>query len=119
MLPRYQLGKLFFPQHSPFSTPGKSILKTVTMTTGEFEYDNIFRLSPDQEEGIPYKRTAYTLWIVFVIVMPILLANMLVNSSYYLCCCYEYCYCFKVGLAVDDIEKIRREATLAEFKLKV
>lgn len=29
-------------RRSPFSTPGRAIIKTMTMTTGEFEYDDIF-----------------------------------------------------------------------------
>ncbi len=72
-------------QRSPFSTPARSLLKTMTMTTGEFEFDTIFRQDPagesDDAEEIPFRTISYILWIVFVIIMPILLTNMLVRYN--------------------------------------
>ena len=58
----------------------------MTMTTGEFEYDGIFRQAPGGVDGreveelgeIPYPPVSYLLWIVFIILMPILLTNLLV-----------------------------------------
>ena len=54
----------------------------MTMATGEFEFDSIFRQAPaggrDNAEEIPFPPVSYILWIVFVIIMPILLTNMLV-----------------------------------------
>ena len=74
---------LFLPlyQRTPFSTPARSLLKTITMTTGEFEFDSIFRQSPEvnRGEGIPYPPISYILWIAFIILMPILLTNLLVS----------------------------------------
>ena len=55
------------------------------MTTGEFEFDSIFRQDPtgesDNAEEIPFPPISYILWIVFIIIMPVLLTNMLVNNS--------------------------------------
>ena len=57
------------------------------MTTGEFDFDDIFRQAPngdsDSEPEIAFPEVSSTLWIVFIIVMPILLTNMLVSVSYY------------------------------------
>ena len=53
------------------------------MTTGEFEFDEIFRQSPngdsDDESEIQFEVVSYILWIIFIVVMPILLTNMLVS----------------------------------------
>ncbi|CAI8048714.1 Transient receptor potential cation channel subfamily A member 1 homolog [Geodia barretti] len=90
----------------PFSTPARSLLKTMTMTTGEFEYDGIFRqapggIDPGTVREIPFPPVTYILWIVFIILMPILLTNLL------------------VGLAVDDIKGILEAAVLKRLALKV
>ena len=54
----------------------------MTMATGEFDFDPIFRQDPtgarDNAEEIPFPPVSYILWIVFIIIMPILLTNMLV-----------------------------------------
>ena len=58
----------------------------MTMTTGEFEFDGIFRQSAggiDVREvlalgEIAFPQISYLLWIVFIILMPILLTNLLV-----------------------------------------
>ena len=58
------------------------MLKIVTMTTGELDFDSIYRQDPagrsDDAEEIPFPPISYMLWIVFIIIMPILLNNMLV-----------------------------------------
>ena len=75
------------PQRQPFSTPARSLLKTMTMTTGEFEYDGIFRQAPGGIDAammvreIPFPPVTYILWIVFIILMPILLTNLLVCNQ--------------------------------------
>ena len=52
------------------------------MTTGELDFDSIFRQDPaggsDDAEEVPFPPISYMLWIVFVIIMPVLLNNMLV-----------------------------------------
>ena len=70
---------------SPFADPARSILKTMTMTTGEFEFDDIFQQTPggvmslEEIPGpIPFPIVSYILWIIFLILMPILLTNLLV-----------------------------------------
>lgn len=56
----------------------------MTMTTGEFEYDAIFRQFPggsDSDsitEEIPFPGVSFLIWIIFLILMPILLTNLLV-----------------------------------------
>ena len=79
---------LIFLQRSSFASPGRSIVKTITMTTGEFEYDSIFRQAPGGVEAddvnelgeVPYPPISYLLWIAFIILMPILLTNLLVSG---------------------------------------
>ena len=52
------------------------------MTTGELDYDGIFRLNSagesDDASELAFLPVAYILWIPFVIVMPLLFANLLV-----------------------------------------
>ena len=51
------------------------------MSTGGFDFDGMFFNSQeDAEAGIDlfYPEIAYILWIVFMILMPILLSNLLV-----------------------------------------
>ena len=67
---------------SAFSSPGRSLVKTMVMTTGEFDFDGIFFNSQeDAEDGndLFYPQIAYILWIVFIILMPIILTNLLVS----------------------------------------
>ena len=57
----------------------------MTMTTGEFDFDSIFRQFPggaedgDITEEIPFPEVSFLLWIIFLIMMPILLTNLLVS----------------------------------------
>ena len=83
-----QPGLLF--SRSPFSDPARAILKTMTMTTGEFEFDNIFQQTPGGADDIgsipgpiPFPQVSYILWIIFLILMPILLTNLLVSFYIY------------------------------------
>ena len=68
-------------RRTPFSTIGRSMLKTLVMTTGEFEFDTIF--INDQElvdEGLSLFIPELTaiMWVIFIIIMPILFSNLLV-----------------------------------------
>ena len=71
---------------SPFSSPARSIVKTMTMIVGEFDYEDIFHLSSLEPEvmleEIPYFQVANLLWILFLIVAPILFLNLLVSTLY-------------------------------------
>ena len=52
------------------------LIPPVTMTIGEIETDPLFFSTPNL---IEYPVVTYLLWIVFLIVMPVLLQNMLVR----------------------------------------
>ena len=68
---------------SAFSSPARSLIKTMVMTTGELDFDGIFFNSQeDAEEGnnLFYPHIAYFLWIVFIVLMPIVLTNLLVKK---------------------------------------
>lgn len=87
------IAKSFFLlQQSPFYQPANAMVKVMSMTAGDFEFDEIFRMSLSGEEEnagtIPFPPISYLLWIIFVIIMPILFINMLVNipAMFY----YEY-----------------------------
>ena len=81
-----------------FSNPLKALLKTLTMTTGEFEYDSIFE---DPTQPLYYYISAIIMWVIFIVMMPILLMNLL------------------VGLAVDDIKGVQENAELKRFEMQV
>ena len=57
----------------------------MTMTTGELDFDTLFRQFPggageDEEvEEVPFIEVSFLLWIIFIIMMPILLSNLLVS----------------------------------------
>ena len=73
-----------------FSSPAKAMLRTMMLTLGEFDFDDLFFNSdqdpvmatadnPDPlQPELLYPVASYILWIVFVIVMPIVLINLLV-----------------------------------------
>ena len=61
--------------------------KVITMITGELGFESIFSLSYDVED--PKTTTpvinfpiAYIVWVAFLILIPISLANMLVSDNY-------------------------------------
>lgn len=60
------------------------MLKTLVMTTGEFEFDTIY-LNDEEfvEENIKlsYPVEFTILWIVFIIMMPVLFSNLLVSRQ--------------------------------------
>ena len=54
----------------------------MVMTTGEFDFDGIFfnsQQDSEEDRELYYPQIAYTLWIVFIILMPIILTNLLVS----------------------------------------
>ena len=80
-------GILF--SRSPFADPARSILKTMTMITGELDFDAIFKQTPggvltaaDVPGQVPFPEVSYMLWIIFLILMPILLSNLLVCTTH-------------------------------------
>ena len=67
---------------SPFTNMLDSIWKTLTMTVGEMGFEDIFHLSSggsnENIPPIPFPGISYALWVIFLILMPILLTNLLV-----------------------------------------
>lgn len=83
------------------------MLKSLVMTSGEMEYEEVFRFAGFQDVGsrglnntmatdtfissggLNYFTMSTILWVVFVILMPILFANLLVSCYLQLCVtCY-------------------------------
>jgi len=61
-----------------FRTPANAIAKTMFQVAGEIDYETIFN-----EGDLLYNPTTYILFITFLIVMPVLFANLLVSDSSY------------------------------------
>ncbi|XP_011407359.2 PREDICTED: transient receptor potential cation channel subfamily A member 1 homolog, partial [Amphimedon queenslandica] len=87
---------------TPFITPWRTIIKTITMTMGEYDMDSLLR-QDDQRNApdVQYPVVTFSLIIVFVVLMPILFLNLL------------------IGLAVGDIEEIRKSADAYRRTLRV
>ena len=74
------LFTLLYLQRSPFGAPFLSIVKTITMSEGEFDFDNNFALEPEgTTEGIAYPNTTFIIWLIFLVLMSLLLQNLLVS----------------------------------------
>ena len=104
-----------------FSSIIYAMIKTLIMTSGEMEYDNLFfdnqvrnkegtcenRLKNPlfqfnyEVKVVPYMDTTKALFVVFVLVMPIIIMNLL------------------VGLAVDDIKTVQENAVLKRIAMQV
>ena len=89
-----------------FSNLMFAIIKTLIMTSGEMEYDNLFfdnQHNPQNENliTVPYMNTTKALFVLFVITMPIIIMNLL------------------VGLAVDDIKLVQENAVLKRIAMQV
>ena len=67
-------------QRNAFSNPGRAILKVMAMTTGELDYDELYHQQEGEEE-IAFPEVSFLLWVTFLILMPILLSNLLVNCQ--------------------------------------
>lgn len=72
-------------ERSPFADLFRSVWKTMTMTVGEMDYEEIFRQpsggSMDDVPSIPFPGISYLLWVVFLVLMPILFTNLLVHAT--------------------------------------
>ena len=86
-----------------FSTVVFATIKTLIMTSGEMEYDNLFfdNQNGNKLETVPYMNTTKILFVMFVIIMPIIIMNLL------------------VGLAVDDIKTVQQNAVLKRIAMQV
>ncbi|CAG2194102.1 ANKTM1 [Mytilus edulis] len=85
-----------------YSTPGLSILRSAMMML-ELDYMASFNepYTDSDEKTLPYKAPTMILLIIFVLIMPILLMNLL------------------IGLAVGDIEAVQKDATLKRLAMQV
>jgi len=70
-----------------FHTPAFSLIKSLVMTTGELEYEQVFRFRDSHDDEPPgalnFIAMSNILWIVFVIIMPLLFVNLLVSGYSY------------------------------------
>ena len=57
------------------------MLKTLVMSTGEFEFDTIYLSDAEDDETLAYPVEFTILWVVFIIMMPILFSNLLVSVN--------------------------------------
>ena len=87
ILPVYVILNKFMPIHlcfhsilqrNAFSHPVRAIVKVMTMTTGELDYDEIFHQQEGEEE-IAFPPVSFILWIIFLVLIPVLLNNLLVS----------------------------------------
>ena len=65
-------------QRNAFSHPGRAILKVMAMTTGELDCDELYHQQEGEQE-IAFPPVSFILWIIFLVVMPVLLSNLLVS----------------------------------------
>lgn len=73
---------VLFSGHPPFQSVPWSILKTITMMSGELEFEDIFY----GENEVKYPVTSHIMFFAFVMLVTVILTNLL------------------VGLAVSDIQ---------------
>ncbi|XP_066946629.1 transient receptor potential cation channel subfamily A member 1 [Macrobrachium rosenbergii] len=91
--------------HLSFSNLPMSMLHTFSMMLGEIDFLNIFvypfyEVSP-RGDFLRYPGTTFGLLVIFMILMPILLMNLL------------------IGLAVGDIESVKKNAQLKRIAMQV
>ncbi|CAG0916835.1 unnamed protein product [Notodromas monacha] len=74
--------------YNPFDNPLKSIMKSIVMLTGEFDFVGTF------EGNIPYPVTTHVVYLFFVLLVTLILGNLLVS------------------LAVNELKNIQRQAEI-------
>ncbi|XP_063307399.1 transient receptor potential cation channel subfamily A member 1 isoform X1 [Pelobates fuscus] len=90
---------LLYPQ-TTFSTPYLSLMQAFTMMLGDINYQDAF-LQPMLSEQIAYPIFTFVHLIIFTLLIPILLMNLL------------------IGLAVGDIAEVQRNAALKRIAMQV
>ena len=73
-------------QRTPFSHSGRAIVKAMAMTTGELDFDDLFHQQEGEDE-IAFPPLSFLLWIIFLVLMPVLLSNLLVSYKIFWSCC--------------------------------
>ena len=91
---------LLLNNQDPFSSVGKSLLKTAVMMIGEFEYEGIFH-NDDDDQMPEFPNLTYAFFVAFLIIMSIIIVNLL------------------IGLAVDDIKSVQEQAILKRLAMQV
>jgi transient receptor potential cation channel subfamily A protein 1 len=74
------------------------VLKTIAMMLGELDYDRTYLETSDEQH---FSNTSLTMLLLFAIMMPILLMNLL------------------VGLAIGDLMQIQQNARLKRLAMQV
>ncbi|KAI1243442.1 hypothetical protein IHE44_0001063 [Lamprotornis superbus] len=87
-------------QQQTYSTPLLSVMKTFAMMLGDINYHDAF-LDPLLSNELPYPFLSYTVLIIFTLLIPILLMNLL------------------IGLAVGDIAEVQKYAALKRIAMQV
>lgn len=80
----HQFGFLFwyfFFLQQTYSTPLLSVMKTFAMMLGDINYHDAF-LDPLLSSELPYPFLSYTVLIIFTLLIPILLMNLLVSTLF-------------------------------------
>nr|XP_047127742.1 uncharacterized protein LOC101237623 [Hydra vulgaris] len=90
-------------ENSSFSSPEWSMVKTIVMTLGETDFNDLFinNNTTVDNSDLPYPEMSYILFTLFLIVCPIVLMNLL------------------VGLAVGNIADVRDSAYILMLKAQV
>ncbi|XP_047138901.1 ankyrin-2 isoform X2 [Hydra vulgaris] len=90
-------------ENSSFSSPEWSMVKTIVMTLGETDFNDLFinNNTTVDNSDLPYPEMSYILFTLFLIVCPIVLMNLL------------------VGLAVGNIADVRDSAYIIMLKAQV
>ncbi|XP_071447160.1 transient receptor potential cation channel subfamily A member 1-like [Hetaerina americana] len=94
-------------QHMSFSTIPLSLVRTFSMMLGEIDFLGTFVSPFINKKGnlktgaLPYANTTFFMLVIFMVFMPILIMNLL------------------IGLAVGDIESVRRNAQLKRLAMQV
>ncbi|XP_074843185.1 transient receptor potential cation channel subfamily A member 1 isoform X2 [Carettochelys insculpta] len=90
---------LLCSQHH-YKTPLLSVMQTFAMMLGDINYHEAF-LDPLLSDRLPYPFLSYAVLIVFTLLIPILLMNLL------------------IGLAVGDIAEVQKYAALKRIAMQV
>jgi hypothetical protein len=91
------------PSLQAWQSPWLAILKTIMMMMGEYDYVNTFTSKAYDSNilTVHFDIMTYIMLCIFILIMPILLINLL------------------IGLAVGDIESVRRNAELKRIAMQV
>ncbi|KAL3312173.1 hypothetical protein Ciccas_009235, partial [Cichlidogyrus casuarinus] len=93
-----------FGNHIPFMTIGRSLIKSFVMMTGELDFGATFvdrRSDPKPNNLVFYDGVSYFLYFTFLLSMCVIMKNLL------------------VGLAVNDISKLLKTASIKQACLMI